>query len=130
MAVPAGAVISMLDVLRCEMPCADKLLIELIVATYTVGIYDSLCLGDGLHTLRFCAHCKDSRVSQAILCLKQIFGEDARMWYVAIDTRGTLGMRAVLPCGVVGTHDMAVDTYLWAVAQIAVGLGNVYQVGR
>lgn len=61
-AVPAGAVISVLDVLARQMPSAYKLLVELVVATDTVGIDDGLRIWDGLHTLRLATERKYGRV--------------------------------------------------------------------
>lgn len=120
----------MLDVVSGEVSRADKLLVELTMTAYAVGIYDSLSFWYGLHALGFCAHRKNRRVSDTILRFEQVFGKDARVWYVTVDTRGIIGMRAMLPSRIVGPHDVTIDTHLGAVTQIAISLGYIYEICR
>ena len=58
--------------------------------------------------LRFLAECEDGSMSEAILCLEIVFIDCIVMGDMAIITIGPFPMRAVIPGGILGCHDVAV----------------------
>jgi hypothetical protein len=61
---------------------------------------------------------KHGCVACPIHSLKIIGAKNIVLWHMAIVATGYLTVRAVLPGGILGSHDMAIDTGFWRIGQI------------
>ena len=109
-AVPAGFAFASLGHHIVDAASLDKLLIELGVATDAVVhdhlgahifCHDGLSLGVGD---------KIGHMLHAVHRLETIFGHQTGVGHMTIVASGVSAMRRMTPRGVVGRHDMAVDT--------------------
>lgn len=120
MTVPASLSRTARQVVGGETSCLHQGLVKLRMTPHAVAVNHLLALCDGLHCHGLAAHCKDVRVSQPILSLKEIFAERARMRDMAVVTRSHALVGAVLPSGIIGTHDVAIGADARVVRKIAI----------
>lgn len=128
--VPAGLFGTLLDLHGADTAGVDELLVELSVTAHTVLVDDSLALGDGLHRLRFGPHGEDIRVAETILGLEEVLVEDRSVWHVTVVARSVEGVRAVVPSRVERLHDVTVDTHRRLIAEIAICLRHIDEIGH
>ena len=75
--------------------------------------------------LRLPTHGKHRGMPQPVLGLEAVLSRQRRVRHVTIVARGHVGMAAVLPGDVLGSHNVAIHARLWGVAQVRSGAGDV-----
>lgn len=93
----------------CHSTRFYELLVELRMASHTIVVDDVLALCNGFHGHRLIAHSEYIRVPQSVFCLEEVLVENVVVRYVTVVAGCHILVRAVLPSGVVGRHNMAVD---------------------
>jgi hypothetical protein len=68
--------------------------------------------------LWFLAKRENSCMTQTVFCLEKVLAENIVMRHMAIVTIGFFAVRAVIPGGILWSHDMTVYTSLRLVAKI------------
>jgi len=75
--------------------------------------------------LRFHPQCEYRGMPHAVLGLKEVMIENIVVRNMAVIAVGVLPVRVVRPCGILGCHNVAVNTGFWIVRQVGVSPGNV-----
>lgn len=92
---------------------------------------DTICLDDtdagflNPDDLRLCTKSKDGCVPESILGLKEILVKYIVVWYMTVVANGNFAMRTVLPCRVLGSHQMTVNARLRVIGQVRVSTTHV-----
>ncbi len=98
------------------------------VAPDTVFLNHLLSLLPDHDYLGFLTQGKDCGMPHAILGLKPVFNGHILVRHMAIITAGMFSVGAVAPCGILGSHDVAVHTGGGFIREVGGGPGNMDQV--
>lgn len=108
--VPAGLPFATLSQHVVDSPSLNKLLVELAMTTYTV-VHDDGGRGSfGFDGLALAMRHEVGHVLHAVYAFEHIVRQDVVVRHVAVVARGVTPMRRMAPCGVIGRHDVTVDT--------------------
>lgn len=88
------------------------------MAPYTIGVHHFPACLMNENNLRFIPESEYSCMSQTILGLEIEFIQDVVMGHMAIVTMGFLTVGTVIPCGILRSHNVAVNTCFRLVAKI------------
>ena len=119
-AVPAGFSGIALDVHVSDAPRIDQFGVEGGVTPHAVFHDDLSALVDGADGLSLLARDKLVNVVHAVFAFEEILPKDIVVRHVAVVARGVAGVRPMHPRGVVGAHDVAVDTGRGVISQVGV----------
>ena len=119
-AVPTGLSSITLDVHVGDASRIDEFSIEGGMTSHAV-LHDYLsALIDGTYGLSLLARDKLVNVVHAVFAFEEILPKDIVVRHVAVVARGVAGVRSMHPRGVVGAHDVAVDTGRGVISQVGV----------
>ena len=110
MTVPTSLSLPLLCQHEIDASRLDKLLVELRMATDAI-VHDDLRAGIFSHDgLPFGMGDEISHMLHAVHTLKSVFLEDILMGNMTVVAGGITPMRGMAPRGIIGCHDVAVDT--------------------
>jgi hypothetical protein len=91
---------------------------KLFVASHTIFVnyFPSSFMDE--NNLRFHPQCKHGGMSQTIFCLEKVFIKYIVMRNMAVVTVCFFPMGAVVPCSILGSHEMAINAGFRIVTQI------------
>lgn len=98
---------------------------QMLVTADTIAVHYLLTCFQNLYHLWFIAQGEDCSVPEPVFGLEEVLVEYVIVRHMAVIAVGYSFVRAVLPCGILWCHDMAVHAGLRLVAQVRVGLRNI-----
>lgn len=127
MTFPAQTVFKLV-VIGCSLTEQTAVGYQFTVAAKTVFLYnpDAVFLDKNILWLE--PQGEHAGMAHPVFCLKKISAKNVVVRNMTIGAGGMFAMRAVLPGGILGSHNMAVDTSFGSIRQIRPSLAGIYGI--